>query len=540
MPRPLFLGLLLLTALRLVVALAGQPTPVEAELWLAGQYPAAGYVAHGPWPVWMMRLGTMVAGDGMAGLRLFAPWLMLAASWLAWRLAAGLFGASMAAWLVAVLQVTPLVNVAATRAEPGAWALVWSLLALWWWWQALHRASPWSWQWPASGVAMGLAALSDVAGWWLAPGLLCLLLAPRRWRRQLARPGPWLAWALMALVLVPWLLWQRDARWLPLRSWWFEGGRGLSFGGFFQWALRVTLVFSPLLLAGLLWAVSDGLKAGLRSWLRRRHGGLRRDDPLDQKDGRVFLLAAVSPAALAAVGLALWGRGTLSLVALPGFVALVLLVARWLEAPFVPTLRRLIQNATLILAAAYSLPALHSDLFRHLGLRWPYALDPTASIVGWSPMTRQLQELSLLALENEGGTGEPRRVFFLTDSTTLAATLSYHLRPVTWKGDQAGAIRGLTLIADGLPCQRLARTAVDSDFSFWPSYADQASGAVFTGQNALFIQEGGISPAQLSALRAQFERLDDLGSLEARRGGLPVRRFSCLVARNFRGPFLPR
>lgn len=538
MPRPLFLGLLLLTVLRMVVANASELTPPEAELWLAARHPAAGYFSAGPWPVWMTWLGTHLAGDGPAGVRLFAPWLMLAASWLAWRLTLAMFGSAAAMWLVAILQLVPLVNVAAVRAVPGAWAFGWGVLALWWWWQALHRASRWAWQWPASGVAMGLAALSDAAGWWLAPGLLCLLALPRRWRKQLARPGPWLAWGVMLLVLSPWLVWQHGVHWLPWRTHWLGLTRGLEFAPFAKWLGHIVLALSPLLLAGVVWAAWRGVEEGVQSWRRRWQGGLGADDPLGQKDGRVFLLASMVPAAVGAVIFAFMGQGALTLVALPAFATLAFLVAWWVVSPLSPVLRRLTQNATLILAAAYALVSLHPDLLRHIGLRWPYRWDPLADAVGWSALAQHLERRAdaLRPMTETAASAETPAPapFCLAGSPALAAQVCYVGR--AWLVQAAEAP---VFFTDGLICQPLATAAVDNDFAFWPRYTAPEKAALFAGRDALFLHDRELTPEQRNRLQGQFEQVEDGGWIELRRGGLPVRRLSCFIARRFRGASPP-
>lgn len=521
-PRPLFLLLAALTVLRCVVAGAQELTPEEARVWLCGQHPALGYFDHGPLAAWLSGAGSWLAGNTPLGARLFAPWLMLAACLLGWRLALSAFGEKAAGWFVAVLQLTPLFNIGAIRALPETAAVAAGVAAWWWLWQALHRASPWTWQWLAAGAALGLAALAAPSGVLAGAGLLMVLGVPRRWRGQWRKPGPWLALLAMGLVVLPWILWQARADWLPWRSGWFSWGKEASAMSFVRWMWGLVMAASPFLFAGLAWAAGDGLRQALISWRRRRRGGLQADDPFDQKDGRVFLLALAAPGAVWALASAVAGEGTLAQAALPGLAALMLLAARWVEAPLPPHAHRLAQNAALLIAAAYSLLALHSDVARHAGLRWPYALDPTAEHRGWRESATQTARAASVLSRQNGGTP----VFFLAETPGLAATLAFYLPQ---------AVEGLPLVpgAKGAPLCHVPRTiAVENDFAFWPSYA---KGPAFAGHAAIFAAESA-QPEALALLRRHFASVESYGAFEVRRGGLPVRKLTLFACRGCQRP----
>jgi len=94
-------------------------------------------------------------------------------------------------------------------AQMPLWAgLAWALLAALQQGQLRH--------WAALGLLAGLGMLTKYsAGILLACLGLYVLLAPHA-RRQLARPGPWLALAPMLLVLAPHLLWLHASGWLPM------------------------------------------------------------------------------------------------------------------------------------------------------------------------------------------------------------------------------------------------------------------------------------------------------------------------------------
>lgn len=520
LPRHLLMGLLTLTALRWVVAGATELTPEEALVWLGGQQASLGFFEHGPVASWLARAGTALVGPSALGVRLFSPVAILVASWLGWRLATSGFGDKAAGWFLTAMQLTPLVNLAAVRALPETYAFCFGLTGAWWLWQALHRASPWAWQWPAAGLAFGLGVLAAPSGAALVVGMLVLLSLPRRWRGRWRQPGPWLALLGVVAGAWPWIGWMRGHDWLPLASAWFGWARGASPLAFVRWMGLAMLAASPFLFAGMVWAGARAVGAASLSWRRYREGGLSGDDPFDQKNGRVFLLSLAAPGAVWALAEALLGRDGLGQAAFAGCAALMLLAAAWVETSLLPATHRLAQNASLLVAAVYSLLALHSDLARHLGLPWRYRLDPGVSAVGWRESAAQTAAAWRTL---KSGSGPSRPAFLLADTPELAAVLAFYLPPDL-------ALPAATTTS--LRCHLPARLAVESDFSFWPGYSEEPG---WQGSDALLVSESADPPA-LALLSHQFRQLESLGRIEIRRGGWPVRTLSFFACRSWRGP----
>ncbi|MFN0130277.1 MAG: ArnT family glycosyltransferase [Verrucomicrobiales bacterium] len=520
LPRPLLIGLVILTALRWVVAGATELTPAEALVWLGGREAGMGYFGHGPVASWLSRVGTWVAGDTAIGVRLFAPLAVFGASWLAWRLASSAFGEKAGGWFFVALQLTPLVNLAAVRALPETYLFFFGVAGAWWLWQALHRASRWVWQWLAAGLVFGVGVLSAPAGVALVAGMVTLLVVPRRWRGRWRSPGPWLAMICAAAGAAPWVWWLRDQAWLPLVGVRYDWARGLDPWAGLRWIGLGVLAASPFLFAGMVWSGARAAQAAWRSWRRYREGGLSRDDPWDQKNGRVFLLSLAMPSALWMVVEAITGGGGLGAAALVGSAALMMLAAVWVESPLAPTAHRLAQNASLLVAGGYSLLALHSDMARHLGVPWSYRMDPTSEIRGWKESTAQTAAALRTIATAQGAS---QQAFLIAESPGLAAIHEFYMT-----GDGPFPHASVTRIRCHVP----ARHAVDSDFSVWVSYADETS---WTGLDALFVSESA-EPELLEVLSRQFDRLESLGRIEVRRGRWPVRRLSFFACRSWRGP----
>src|SRR3979411_1132118 len=108
-PQDLRLGrntavtILSLGALLLVAAAWPPLTFDEAYYWMWSKHLASGYYDHPPGVAYVIRLGTMIAGDTELGVRLVSILLALPMSWAVYRTAAILFGGQRVAATAAIL-----------------------------------------------------------------------------------------------------------------------------------------------------------------------------------------------------------------------------------------------------------------------------------------------------------------------------------------------------------------------------------------------------------------------------------------------------
>src|SRR3978361_1924588 len=86
------LTILALVALRLVAAAWTPLTFDEAYYWMWSKHLAGGYYDHPPAVAYVIRAGTMIAGDTELGVRLVSILLALPMSYAVYRAAAILFG----------------------------------------------------------------------------------------------------------------------------------------------------------------------------------------------------------------------------------------------------------------------------------------------------------------------------------------------------------------------------------------------------------------------------------------------------------------
>lgn len=177
----------------------------EAYYWTYAQHPDLSYFDHPPMVAWLIWLGTHAFGDGSVGVRAGTWACGLAATWLGVLLLRdfGVDRRGQSAWIV-LAMVSPIVVMTHCLANPDAPLVAAWTLTMWALWRARGGAMRW---WLLAGVGAGLSLLSKYSGAFLGVGGVALLLADAPLRRQLRRPGPWLAVVVAVLVFSPVIWW---------------------------------------------------------------------------------------------------------------------------------------------------------------------------------------------------------------------------------------------------------------------------------------------------------------------------------------------
>lgn len=222
MPRGWLLpAILLLTALRLVVAWYVPLAPDEAYYWVWSHALAPGYLDHPPMVALWIAAGTALVGKTALGVRLLGPLGCAAASWCLYDAGRRLFpetqAGSTATWL---LNASLLLGVGAVIITPDTPLLVFWTMTLW----AAARiatggAAGW---WLAAGLFAGLALLSKYTAAFLWIGLGAWVLLTPSMRPWLRRWQPYAGALLGAALFVPVLVWNARHDWAGLLR---QGGR---------------------------------------------------------------------------------------------------------------------------------------------------------------------------------------------------------------------------------------------------------------------------------------------------------------------------
>src|SRR6266849_4178224 len=196
------LTILALVVLRLVAAAYTPLTFDEAYYWMWSKNLAGGYYDHPPMVAFVIRLGTLIAGDTELGVRLVSILLALPMSWAVYHTAAILFGGRRVAATAAILlNITLMAAVGTMIVTPDAPLLVASSFLLFSLAKVLETGRG-AW-WLAVGAAVGAALMSKYTSLFFGPAILIWLVVVPKLRRWLISPWPYLGGLVAVLILAP-------------------------------------------------------------------------------------------------------------------------------------------------------------------------------------------------------------------------------------------------------------------------------------------------------------------------------------------------
>jgi hypothetical protein len=161
----------------------------------------------------VIRAGTVIAGDTELGVRLVSILMALPMSFAVYRTASILFGGQrVAATATILLNVTLMAAVGTLIVTPDAPLLVASSFVLFFLAKVLETGRG-AW-WLAVGIAVGAALLSKYTALFFGPAIVIWLASVPKLRRWLVSPWPY-AGGLVALALFsPVILWNADHHWV--------------------------------------------------------------------------------------------------------------------------------------------------------------------------------------------------------------------------------------------------------------------------------------------------------------------------------------
>jgi 4-amino-4-deoxy-L-arabinose transferase-like glycosyltransferase len=268
-PRGVSLAIVLASALaRLIIAALTPLFPDETYYWEWSRHPAAGYFDHPPAIAWLIRLGTLVAGNTPFGARLGAVLvgtLGMLFVCLAARRLAGERAAIMCALIFAVIPLSAAGLILATPDAPLFAAIAGTTYAV----IRVFENAPQSrgsllW-WSVAGFALGVGLCSKYTAVLYPIGVLIALIARRELRPRLREPGPYLATLIALAVFLPILLWNAAHDWMSFA---FQLQHGLRTTGGSPLKRELEFVsgqlglVSPILFVMCVIAVTQALRSG--------------------------------------------------------------------------------------------------------------------------------------------------------------------------------------------------------------------------------------------------------------------------------------
>jgi Dolichyl-phosphate-mannose-protein mannosyltransferase len=202
-----------LVALRLVAAAFTPLTFDEAYYWMWSRHLAGGYYDHPPMVAFVIRAGTLIAGDTEFGVRLVSILLALPMSFAIYRSTEILFGGTRtAASATILLNVTLMAAVGTLIVTPDAPLLVAASFVLFFLAKVLETGrGVW---WLAVGAAAGCALLSKYTAMFFGPAIVIWLIAVPKLRHWLLSPWLYLGGLVALLLFAPVILWNADHQWV--------------------------------------------------------------------------------------------------------------------------------------------------------------------------------------------------------------------------------------------------------------------------------------------------------------------------------------
>ncbi len=257
------------TAVRLAMAAAIGLGIDESYMVAAGRTLRLGYFDHPPLSWWLAAGAAKLFGSE-AGIVVRLPFILLFAvsTWLMYRLGAALFGARAGLWAAVALTLSPVFSV-----TTGGWvlpdgpltcALLAAALAL------VHALQDGRWRWwLAAGACAGLALLAKYTAVLTLLGAFAYLATQPAHRRWLARPPPYVAALLAAVLFAPVAAWNAAHGWASFA---FQGARADE-GGLHPFGPLVVLGGEALYVLPWIWlpmlaAAVAALRAGPADWRR--------------------------------------------------------------------------------------------------------------------------------------------------------------------------------------------------------------------------------------------------------------------------------
>lgn len=216
---------------RVAIAALTPLFPDETYYWEWSRHLATGYFDHPPMIAWLIRAGTLLAGDTPLGVRLFPVIAGFVAGLFLIATARRLAGTRAAVLTAIVFTVIPLSAAGLVLATPDAPLLGAASATFYAVVRALQRA-PHSrasrYWWCLAGVTLGLALLSKYTAVLVPLGIVISLLSVRELRPRLIEPGPYIATLIALLVFSPVIIWNARHDWLSFA---FQLRHGLGGAG---------------------------------------------------------------------------------------------------------------------------------------------------------------------------------------------------------------------------------------------------------------------------------------------------------------------
>jgi 4-amino-4-deoxy-L-arabinose transferase-like glycosyltransferase/membrane-associated phospholipid phosphatase len=451
----------------------------EAYQWLWSKHLALSYFSKPPLIAYTQFLGTSLWGDVAFGVRFFSPVIAAVLGWIVLRFFAREVNARAGFFLILIVSTAPLLSVGSVlmTVDPLS-VLFWTTAMLAGWKAVRDDATTIDWLWV--GLWMGLGFLSKYTALfqWLCWAVFFALWPPAR--KQLRRPGPYLALLVNVACALPVLIWNAQHHWVTVDHVADNAGAGKAWHPtlrfLFDFIGAEAGLLNPVFFVAPVWAA-------FAFWTRAR-----RNPKL------IYFFSMGAPVFLAYVLQSFRTRILPNWIApsvLPLFILMVIYWdLRWRLGDNRALKRWLVTG--LVLGTFLVLVFHNTNVIGKVsGHYLPVQLDPLHRVREWDT-TAYAVETARQRLQEEG-----RPTFIITDHYGMAGQISFYLPEAKAK------VKGQPLVY----CR--SSEIPENQFFFWPGYGARK------GENAIYVRElNRKDPTPLPPpprLLGEFESVTDLG-----------------------------
>ena len=497
----IFIAVLLLARLAYIASGTIQLGEDEAYQWLWSKHLALSYYSKPPLIAYTHFIGTSIWGDTGFGVRFFAPVITAILSFIVLRFFAREVNARAGFFLVLIITATPLASVGAVlmTIDPLS-VLFWTAAMIAGWRAVQENSTTRDWLWVGLWMGMGFLSKYTELFQWLCWVVFFALWPPAR--KQLRRPGPYMALIINLILALPVLVWNYRHEWTTVA----HVAQDAKLGA--QWKLTpkyfMDFLGSELALLNPVFFVGTVL-ACIGFWRRGRH------DPR-----LVYFFSMGAPLFLAYLFYTFHSRVYPNWIVpsvLPLFCLMVIYWdTRWRLGQV--KLKRWL-TAGLAFGFTFLIFGHNTDLIQKLtGQYLPVNLDPLHRVRGGSELARVVGEAQQELL------AEGKPVFIIADHYGLVGEISFYLPEA-----RANVQRTPVVYFRSNPTPR-------NQFYFWPGYNQRKD------ENALFIREldrnhpkSGPVPDRLLN---EFDSVSEMGVRDVLYHGRVLRHIQCFACRGVR------
>ena len=447
-----WLGVLLLARLAYIASGTIGLCEDESYQWLWSKHLALSYYSKPPLIAYVQFLGTSIWGDTEFGVRFFSPVISTILGLALLRFFAREVNARAGSFLLLVLAAAPLMAVGSVLMTVDPLSVLFWTLAMLAGWRAVQENAR-TGDWLLVGLWMGLGFLSKYTELfqWLCWAVFFVLWPPAR--KQLRRPGPYLALVVNLLLALPVVLWNVQHHWITVTSLAGDAQVGQSWKPTLRYLGEFLAdeagLLNPVFFAGMLWTAIVFWRRG------RRHPLL------------VYFFSMGAPLFLSYVLLTFHSRVLPNWIA-PAVLPLFCLMVTYLDTQWRMGKARVKGWLAAGLGLGLPLVILGHDtngLAKIIGRPLPVKLDVLHRVRQWP------QVAAVVGQARQDLLAEGKPVFIIAGHYGLAGELSFYL-PEAKAGVPDDPL---------VYCPTTDRPV--NQFYFWPGYS------LRQGQNAIFVCE---------------------------------------------------